>query len=81
MRLDLAEVLEVAVSTQTATGKTLHVYYRDTAQSVDMYVSLKSCKESTPVSLNDVMTHPVKGTLFSSGAEVQGNSYSDMLDS
>ncbi len=94
-RLDLAEVLVAAASTQAAAGKTFEVYYRDTAQPVDMYASLKSCKElgksvkecffgdgydeSTPVSLNDVMTQPLKGTLFASGAEVQGNSYSDML--
>jgi hypothetical protein len=38
-RLDLAEVLEAVASTQTAAGKTLDVYYRDTAQPVDMYAS------------------------------------------
>ena len=84
-----------AASTDNGLGKTFEVYYRDTAQPVDMYASLKSCKdlgksvkecffgegydESTPVSLDEVMKSPVKGTLFASGAEVQGNSYSDMF--
>lgn len=94
-RLDLAEVLVASASTDNGLGKTFEVYYRDTAQPVDMYASLKSCKdlgksvkecffgegydESTPVSLDEVMKSPVKGTLFASGAEVQGNSYSDMF--
>lgn len=94
-RLDLAEVLVAAASTDDGLVKTFEVYYRDIAQPVDMYASLKSCKdlgksvkecffgegydESTPVSLDEVMKSPVKGTLFASGAEVQGNSYSDMF--
>jgi nucleoside-diphosphate-sugar epimerase len=94
-RLDLAEVLVAAASTDSGLGKTFEVYYRDTAQPVDMYASLKSCKElgksvkecffgegydeSTPVSLDEVMKSPLKGTLFASGSEVQGNSYTDML--
>jgi hypothetical protein len=95
LRLDLAEVLVAAASTDSGLGKTFEVYYRDTAQPVDMYASLKSCKElgksvkecffgegydeSTPVSLDEVMKSPLKGTLFASGSEVQGNSYTDML--
>ena len=94
-RLDLAEVLVAAASTNAAQGKTFEVYYKDTAQPVDMYASLKSCRElgksvkecffgegydeETPVSLDEVMKNPLKGTLFASGAEVAGNSYSDMF--
>jgi nucleoside-diphosphate-sugar epimerase len=94
-RLDLAEVLVAAASTKSANGKTFEVYYRDTAQPVDMYASLKSCKElgksvkecffgegydeAAPVSLDEIMKKPLQGTLFASGSEVQGNSYSDMF--
>ena len=95
-RLDLAEVLVAAASSTGAGGKTFEVYYRDTAQPVDMYASLKTCKElgksvkqcffgegydeAKPVSLDEVLKQPLQGTLFASGAEVQGNSYSDMFD-
>jgi len=94
-RLDLAEVLVAAASSTGAGGKTFEVYYRDTAQPVDMYASLKTCKElgksvkqcffgegydeAKPVSLDEVLKQPLQGTLFASGAEVQGNSYSDMF--
>jgi len=94
-RLDLAEVLVAAASSSGADGKTFEVYYKDTAQPVDMYASLKSCRElgksvkecffgegydeETPVSLDEVMKNPLKGTLFASGSEVAGNSYSEMF--
>lgn len=94
-RLDLAEVLVAAASTSDSSGKTFEVYYKDTAQPVDMYASLKSCKElgrsvkecffgdgydeSTPVSLDDILKNPMKGTLFASGSEVQGNAYPEMF--
>merc|ERR1712216_697182 len=64
-RLALAEVLVAAASSTGAGGKTFEVYYRDTAK---------------PVSLDEVLKQPLQGTLFASGAEVQGNSYSDMFD-
>ncbi len=94
-RLDLAEVLVSAAISEEASGKTFEVYYRDTAQPVDMYASLKSCKElgksvkecffgegydeNEPISLDNIMNKPLKGTLFSSGNEVLGNSYSTMF--
>jgi len=94
-RLDLAEVLVAAASCSASAGKTFEVYYRDTAQPVDMYASLKSCKElgksvkecffgdgyddATPVSLDNILKNPMKGTLFASGSEVQGNAYSEMF--
>lgn len=94
-RLDLAEVLVSAAISQQASGKTFEVYYRDTAQPVDMYASLKSCKElgksvkecffgegydeNEPISLDNIMNKPLKGTLFTSGNEVLGNSYSTMF--
>tara|TARA_B100000795_G_scaffold252220_1_gene221612 strand:- start:301 stop:1584 length:1284 start_codon:yes stop_codon:yes gene_type:complete len=95
-RLDLAEVLVSAAISEQASGKTFEVYYRDTAQPVDMYVSLKSCKElgksvkecffgegydeNEPISLDNIMNKPLKGTLFTSGKEVLGKSYSTMFE-
>ena len=96
-RLDLAEVLVAAAGSNKANGKTFEVYYSDTAQPVDMYASLKSCRElgksvkecffgdgydeSTPVSLDEVLKKPMKGTLFAAGTEVHGNAYSEMFGS
>jgi len=44
-RMDLADVLVAAADTNNGAGKTFEVYYKDTAQPVDMYQSLKTCKE------------------------------------
>jgi hypothetical protein len=44
-RLDLADILVSAASTDKGAKKTFEVYYKDTAQPVDMYKSLKTCKE------------------------------------
>nr|QPI16655.1 MAG: NAD dependent epimerase/dehydratase family protein [Virus NIOZ-UU159] len=44
-RIDLADVLVAAADTTNGAGKTFEVYYKDTAQPVDMYQSLKTCKE------------------------------------
>ena len=43
--MDLADVLVAAADTNNGAGKTFEVYYKDTAQPVDMYQSLKTCKE------------------------------------
>lgn len=96
-REDLAELLVAASSNEgnAAARKTFEVYYSDTAQPVDMYASLLSCKESgrsvkecffgegfdekSPVKLDDVLNRPLKGSLFAGGSEVQGRSYSEMF--
>ena len=44
-RLDLADVLVESTMTNNSNKKTFEVYYKDTAQPVDMYKSLKTCKE------------------------------------
>jgi len=43
--MDLADVLVAAADTNNGSKKTFEVYYKDTAQPVDMYKSLKTCKE------------------------------------
>lgn len=44
-RLDLADVLVESVLTDNSDKKTFEVYYKDTAQPVDMFKSLQTCKE------------------------------------
>ena len=96
-RIDLADIL---VSTSTSTvyngfKKTFEVYYKDTAQPVDMYKSLKTCKElghsikecffgegyneTEPLTMEKIMKMPQTGSIFISGTEVLGNNYTEML--
>ena len=78
-----------------AAGKSFEVYYSDTAQPVDMYASLQYCKsqgksvkqcffgegfdDSKAINLEEVLSRPLQGSLFSSGTEVQGARYGDMF--
>jgi len=94
-RSDLAQLLVTAAVDDGAAGKTFEVYYADTAQPVDMYASLRGCKEAgksvkecffgkgfdekSPINLDDVLKRPLQGSLFATGSEVQGSSYSQML--
>jgi len=94
-RLDLADILVTASSTDKGSKKTFEVYYKDTAQPVDMYKSLKTCKElghtikecffgegyneTEPLTMEKIMKMPQTGSIFISGTEVLGNNYIDML--
>jgi nucleoside-diphosphate-sugar epimerase len=96
-RQDLADIL-VSASTSTKYNgfkKTFEVYYKDTAQPVDMYKSLKTCKElghsikecffgegyneTEPLTMEKIMKMPQTGSIFISGTEVLGNNYTEML--
>ena len=96
-RIDLADIL-VSASTSTVYNgfkKTFEVYYKDTAQPVDMYKSLKTCKElghsikecffgegyneTEPLTMEKIMKMPQTGSIFISGTEVLGNNYTEML--
>lgn len=95
-RLDLADILVSAASTDNGAKKTFEVYYKDTAQPVDMYKSLKTCKElghsikecffgegyneTEPLTMEKIMKMPQPGSIFISGTEVLGNNYKDMLN-
>lgn len=95
-RLDLADILVTAASTDNGAKKTFEVYYKDTAQPVDMYKSLKTCKElghsikecffgegyneTEPLTMEKIMKMPQTGSIFISGTEVLGNNYKDMLN-
>lgn len=95
-RMDLADVLVAAADTNNGAKKTFEVYYKDTAQPVDMYQSLKTCKEmgksvkecffgedykndNEPLSIDKMLKNPVKGVIFPSGNEVNGDDYKMML--
>ena len=94
-RLDLADILVSSALTDNSSKKTFEVYYKDTAQPVDMYKSLKTCKElghtikecffgegyneSEPLTMERIMKMPQTGSIFISGTEVLGNNYTDML--
>ena len=94
-RLDLADILVSASSTDKGSKKTFEVYYKDTAQPVDMYKSLKTCKElghtikecffgegyneTEPLTMEKIMKMPQTGSIFISGTEVLGNNYIEML--
>lgn len=95
-RLDLADILVSASETDNSAKKTFEVYYKDTAQPVDMYKSLKTCKElghsikecffgegyneTEPLTMERIMKMPQTGSIFISGTEVLGNNYTEMLD-
>ena len=94
-RMDLADILVSASATDNGAKKTFEVYYKDTAQPVDMYKSLKSCKElghsikecffgegyneTEPLTMDRIMKMPQTGSIFISGTEVLGNDYNEML--
>ena len=44
-RMDLSDILVSAAYSNDVSKKTFEVYYKDTAQPVDMFKSLKTCKE------------------------------------
>ena len=95
-RIDLADVLVAAAKTDNGSQKTFEVYYKDTAQPVDMFKSLKTCKEmgksvkecffgegynnTEPLSINKMLNTTIKGTIFPSGNEVSGDNYETMLN-
>ena len=94
-RLDLADILVSSALTDNGSKKTFEVYYKDTAQPVDMYKSLKTCKElghsikecffgegyneTEPLTMERIMKMPQTGSIFISGTEVLGINYTDML--
>ena len=94
-RLDLADILVSTSLTDNGSRKTFEVYYKDTAQPVDMYKSLKTCKElghtvkecffgegyneTEPLTMEKIMKMPQSGSIFISGTEVLGDNYIEML--
>lgn len=94
-RIDLADILVSAAETDSSARKTFEVYYKDTAQPVDMFKSLKTCKEmgksvkecffgegyndTSILSIDKMLNTTIKGTIFPSGKEIYGEVYSKMF--
>ena len=94
-RIDLADILVSSCLTKKSNQKTFEVYYKDTAQPVDMFKSLKTCKdmgksvkecffgegydEKETISIDKLMKNKIKGSIFPSGNEILGNNYIEML--
>ncbi|EKX33762.1 hypothetical protein GUITHDRAFT_120027 [Guillardia theta CCMP2712] len=94
-RLDVAEVLVASAMGDKVRDVSFECYYRDTAEPVDIYSSLQSCRSmgkttrecffgdavdnKSPLSLDDVLQMPLQGSLFPTGREVVGLDYSSML--
>ncbi|MAT11279.1 MAG: hypothetical protein CMM02_09750 [Rhodopirellula sp.] len=94
-RIDLADILVSSCLTKNSNEKTFEVYYKDTAQPVDMFKSLKNCKEmgksvkecffgegyeeNETISIDKLMKNKIKGSIFPSGNEILGNNYIEML--
>jgi|TARA_Y100000389_G_scaffold19477_1_gene16866 nucleoside-diphosphate-sugar epimerase len=94
-RIDLADILVSSCLTKNSNEKTFEVYYKDTAQPVDMFKSLKTCKdmgksvkecffgegydEKETISIDKLMKNKIKGSIFPSGNEILGNNYIEML--
>jgi hypothetical protein len=94
-RIDLADILVSSAETDNGARKTFEVYYKDTAQPVDMFKSLKTCKEmgksvkecffgegyndTSTLSIDKMLNTSIKGTIFPSGNEVSGYNYAKML--
>lgn len=94
-REDLSDVLVESILSNDSRSKTFEVYYKDTAQPVDMYKSLQKCKEmgksvkecffgegyenKEDFTIDKLLKNKVKGVIFPSGNEVSGNNYNDIF--
>ena len=94
-RADLADILVNSLDNPNTFDKTFESYYRDTIQPVDIQKSLKICndkgrsneecffgssfKNRKPKNLDEVLKTPIKDTLFYTGNEFSGNSWSELF--
>lgn len=94
-REDLSEILIESTLSKYSGSKTFEVYYKDTAQPVDMYKSLQKCKEmgksvkecffgegyekKEDFTIDKLLKNKVKGAIFPSGNEVIGSDYNKIL--
>lgn len=92
---DLAELCINAANHPKTASTTFEAYYRDTAQPYDIQESLNKCtgngksveecffgsefRHKKPQSLEEVQKTPLKGSLFSTGAETTGESYDELF--
>lgn len=93
-RTDLANVCISSIYNQNTARATFEAYYRDTTQPYDVKDSLQKCtnlgksveecffgseyKDKKPTNMEEVRKKPVKGSLFTTGNEYQGNDWNEL---
>lgn len=94
-RIDLANICLNSLENENTSRTTFEAYYRDTTQPYDVKESLKKCREqgksveecffgssfkdTKPKNLDDVLKTPIKGSLFTTGNEYDGETWQDLF--
>lgn len=94
-RIDLANICLNAIHDKNTARTTFEAYYRDTTQPYDVKESLRKCrnlgksveecffgssfKDSKPKDLDEVRNTPIKGSLFTTGKEYNGETWNDLF--
>lgn len=94
-RTDLANICINSVKNPATAFTTFEAYYRDTTQPYDVKDSLNKCmvlgksleecffgsefKNSKPKSLEDLRKTPIKGSLFTTGKEYNGETWNELF--
>jgi len=94
-RLDLADVCINAIDNKNTEMTSFTCYYKDTIQPIDVKKSLEICtgnnktieecffggyfKNKKPKNLDDAMKAPILDTLFATGNEYSGKTYSELF--
>jgi nucleoside-diphosphate-sugar epimerase len=94
-RTDLANICINTIENPSTSGCTFEAYYRDTTQPYDVKESLNRCmilgksveecffgssfKDSKPKNLEEVRKAPIRGSLFTTGNEFNGNSWNKLF--
>ena len=96
-RVDLANLCIRTIENDKTARTTFEAYYRDTTQPYDVKESLSKCtslgksveecffgsrfKDKKPENIEDVRKNPVKGSLFTTGEEYNGESWNELFGS
>lgn len=94
-RTDLADICINTIKNPQTAGATFEAYYRDTTQPYDVKDSLNRClilgksveecffgssfKDNKPKNLEEVRKTPIKGSLFTTGNEHNGNTWNELF--
>lgn len=94
-RIDLANICLNSITDKNTARTTFEAYYRDTTQPYDVKESLRKCrnlgksveecffgssfKDSKPKDLEDVRNTPIKGSLFTTGKEYNGETWNELF--
>jgi nucleoside-diphosphate-sugar epimerase len=94
-RIDLANICLNSINNPKTARTTFEAYYKDTTQPYDAKDSLQLCtnlgksieecffgsefKDKKPKNMDEVRNKPIKGSLFTTGNEYQGENWSDLF--